>query len=103
MTPATGVMDRIFAGPLPSEWAQGLRLLRSSATGFTHLRVDHRIARVQLTGGCSSHGSTITIAGEIMPSLRRLPGVRWVKIYDNHGHTEHPTGRVDSIPESLEP
>lgn len=102
-TPATGVMDRIFAGPLPNEYAAGLRALRSRATGFTNLRISSGVARVQLTGGCSSGGSTVTIAGEIMPSLRQFSTVDFVKIYDPRGRTENPFGRSDSIPECLEP
>jgi hypothetical protein len=102
-TPATGVMDRIFAGPVAREEGRGLRLLRSQATGFTRLGVQAGVARVQLVGGCSSGGSTVTIAGEIMPSLRQFPTVDFVKIYDPAGRTERPTGRVDSIPECLEP
>jgi hypothetical protein len=102
-TPATGVMDRLFAGPLTSERAAGLRLLRSHATGFSHLSITDRVARVRLTGGCSSDGSTETIAGEIMPTLRQFGNVDWVKIFDPTGHTENPTGHTDSIPECLEP
>ena len=102
-TPATGLMDRLFAGPLPGEHAAGMRLLRSGATGFSHLTIRDRVARVRLAGGCSSHGSTATIAGEIMPTLRQLASVSWVKIYDPTGRTEHPTGHRDSIPECLEP
>ena len=101
--PATGVMDRIFAGPLPAEYAAGLRALLSRATGFTNLRISHGVARVQLTGGCSSGGSTVSIADEIMPSLRQFSTVDFVKIYDPSGHTEQPTGRSDSIPVGLEP
>jgi Sporulation and spore germination len=103
ITPATGVMDRIFAGPVPTEYASGLRALLSGATGFTNLRISSGVARVQLTGGCSSGGSTATIAGEIMPSLRQFSTVDFVKIYDPSGHTENPTGRSDSIPVCLEP
>lgn len=102
-TPATGLMDRLFAGVLPAERADGLRLLRSRATGFTIRSIRNGIARVQLTGGCSSGGSTVTIAGEIMPTLRQLPTVDWVKIYGPAGHTEHPFGQRDSIPACLEP
>ncbi len=101
--PATGVMDRLFAGPLQSEKADGLRLLRSRATGFTNLSIGNGIARVQLTGGCNSGGSTVTIAGEIMPTLRQFGSVDWVKIYGPAGHTETPNGRSDSIPVCLEP
>lgn len=103
LTPATGVMDHLFAGPTPAERARGLRFLASKATGFADLRIDRAIARVRLTGGCSSGGSTVTIAGEIFPTLRQFRTVDYVKIYDPAGRTERPRGRVDSIPECLEP
>lgn len=102
-TPATGLMDRLFAGPTPSEANSGLRLLASRASGFTGLSISGSIARIRLTGGCSSGGSTATIAQEIEPTLKQLRGVRFVKIYDPAGHTEHPTGARDSIPFCLEP
>ncbi len=101
--PATGLMDRLFAGALPLERSNGLRTLRSGATGFAIRSISNGIARVQLKGGCSSGGSTVTIAGEIMPTLRQLSTVDWVKIYDPAGHTEHPLGHQDSIPACLEP
>jgi hypothetical protein len=103
MTPATGVMDRLFAGPLPREQRHHLRLLRSHAKGYRILSIEDQVARVQLTGGCSSGGSTVTIAGEIMPTLRQFDSVSWVKIYGPGGHTENPTGHSDSIPFCLEP
>ena len=101
--PATGLMDRIFAGVLPRERAQGLRLLRSRATGWDDLEVAGGIARVRLTGGCSSGGSTISIADAIIPTLRRLPTVDWVKVYGPGGHTGSPNGPSDSIPACLNP
>ena len=102
-SPAVGVMDRLFAGVLLRERAHGLRLVRSAATGFANLSVDNRIARVRLTGGCNSHGSTVTIAGSIMPTLRQFHTVDWVKIYDPSGHTADPTGPSDSVPDCLNP
>lgn len=102
-TPATDLMDRLFAGPLPGERRDGLRLVRSRATGFADLAISGGIARVRLTGRCSSGGSTVTIAGSIMPTLRRLPTVDWVKILDRAGRTASPTGPTDSIPACLEP
>lgn len=101
-SPATGVMDRLFAGPTAAEMAQGLQLQASQATGFTGLSISHYVAKVQLTGGCGG-GSTASIAGEIIPTLKQFPTVRWVKIYDPQGRTEQPYGNVDSIPECLEP
>lgn len=102
-TPAQGVMDRLFAGVTPAEHTMGLRLLGSSATGYKNLSISNKIARVHLTGRCASGGSTVTIAGQIMPALRQFPTVDWVKIYDAQGRTESPTGRRDSIPTCLEP
>lgn len=101
--PAAGVLDRVFAGPVPSERRHGLRLLLSGSTGFSRLRIRNDIARVRLSGGCDSHGSTVTVAGAIRPSLRQFANVRWVKIADPSGATERPTGNTDSIPTCLEP
>lgn len=100
---ARGALQRLFAGPTQEEIAQRLRFVDSDATGFTDLSIVDGIARVRLTGGCSSHGSTFTIAGEIFPTLKQFNSVRWVKIYDPQGNTERPTGQTDSIPECLEP
>jgi len=103
--PATafGAMQRLFAGPTQAEQARGLKFASSGATGFKILSIRDGVARVQLTGKLSSGGSTFTIANEIMPTLKQLPGVHWVKIYDQKGHTERPFGHSDSIPSSLEP
>jgi hypothetical protein len=102
-SPATGVMDRLFAGPVAAEEADGLRLLRSHARGFADLAVTDGVARVRLTGGCNSDGSTVSVAGEVMPTLRQFSSVDWVKIFDPSGSTENPTGHTDSIPVCLEP
>lgn len=103
LTPATGVMDRLFAGPTETEKAQGLTFVSSEASGYKSLTIGSRIARIQLTGGCDCHGSTISIAGEVFPALKQFPTVDRVKIYDPQGRTEGPTGNTDSIPECLEP
>jgi hypothetical protein len=103
VAPAAGVLDRVFAGPVRSERRHGLRLLLSGSTGFSRLRIRNDIARVRLSGGCDSHGSTVTVAGAIRPALRQFSAVRWVKILDPSGATENPTGSTDSIPTCLEP
>jgi len=102
-SPATGVMDRLFAGPVVSERAAGLRLVRSHARGFAGPVIGNGVARVRLTGGCNSDGSTVTIAGQIMPTLRQFPEVDWVKVLSPSGDTEEPAGQTDSIPACLEP
>lgn len=101
--PAVAVMDRLFAGPTDAEYASGLRLQQSHATGFTGLSITDLVARLRLTGGCSSGGSTFSIADEIYPALKQFASVDFVKIYDPAGHTESPSGRNDSIPFCLEP
>ncbi len=101
--PAAGALHALFAGPTPSERAAGLQLVTSRAWGFDDLQVSSGIARVRLTHGCNSNGSTLTVAGEIMPTLRQFPTVDWVKIYGPGGATEQPGGNVDSIPTCLEP
>lgn len=100
---AFGALQRLFAGPTRAELTQGLRFVSSKATGFKHLSIQDHVARVQLTGGCSSGGSTFTIANEIRPTLKQFSSVRWVKIYSPSGYTERPRGHSDSIPECLEP
>lgn len=104
-TPAVGrgALTALFAGPTAFDRPAGLTFVNSEASGFTGLRIRNGIARVRLTGGCASGGSTFTIANEIMRTLKRLPTVDFVKIFDPHGHTERPAGRVDSIPTCLEP
>lgn len=77
--------------------------MASKATGFRNLRIDDGVARVQLTGGCGSGGSTFTVANEITPTLKQFPSVRWVKIYSPACRTERTHGHTDSIPAYLEP
>jgi hypothetical protein len=101
--PAAGVLQSLFAGPTPAELATGLRLVRSRAWGFDDLAIAGGIARLRLTHGCGSGGSTITIADQVRPTLKQFPTVNWVKIYAPGGQTEQPGGHVDSIPGCLEP
>ncbi|WP_327048420.1 GerMN domain-containing protein [Microbispora sp. NBC_01189] len=100
---ARGALQRLFAGPTRAEYAAGLRFVASGATGFRSVVVRGGVAHVRLTGAVGSGGSAFTVADEIMPTLKRLPGIHWVKIYDASGRTQHPAGRSDSVPESLEP
>ena len=97
-------MDRLYAGTTAGERASGLRFVASGSNGYKDLTISSgAVARVALTGGCTSGGSTVTVANEIMPTLRQLPNVDFVKVYDPAGTTERPTGASDSIPACLEP
>jgi hypothetical protein len=97
----SSALRRLFAGPTLAELDSGLRFIASGSTGFGYLQVSDGVARVRLAGGCNSGGSTVTVASEIMPTLRQFPSVHWVKIYDPAGGTEHPDGLTDSVPKCL--
>lgn len=101
--PAGGSLHRLFAGPTAAEYATGLRFVSSGATSWADLAISSAVARVRLLGGCSSGGSTVTIADEIMPTLRAFSTVDWVKIYAPSGQTGTASGSSDSMPECLEP
>ena len=96
-------MTALFAGPTEAEYKRGLRFVASGADGFTNLSIRSGVARVRLTGGCRSGGSTFTVANEIRPTLKQFASIRYVKVLDPLGRTERPTGSSDSIPECLEP
>lgn len=103
-TVARNALLRLYAHPTGAEKAAGLRLVPSRSTGFADLSISTgQVARVRLTGGCSSGGSTYTIANQIMPTLKQFASVRWVKIYDPSGRTQAHTGQRDSVPACLEP
>lgn len=100
---AAGALTALFAGPTAAEQAAGLTLVRSGTTGYTRLRISGGVAHVTLTGGCASGGSTMTIAGEIIPTLRQFASVSYVKIYAPDGTTARPAGAGDSLPDCLNP
>lgn len=101
--PARVALDALFEGPTEEERAAGLVLVTSEATGIGDLRIDDGTAHVHLEGGCSSGGSTLTVAEEIVPTMLQFAEVEAVKIYDPDGNTESPDEPGDSIPECLEP
>jgi hypothetical protein len=98
-----GALDALFAGPTRKESAGGLRFVASAAEGFTGLRIADGTATVQLVGGCSSGGSTFTVADEITATLRQFTTVETVKILDPQGETTAPDEPGDSIPICLNP
>ena len=102
-TPERGALDALFEGPTAHERGDGLRFVDSGASGIADLRVTDGTARVRLKGGCSSGGSTFTIADEVAATLRQFEDVVAVKIYDPDGTTERPDAPGDSIPICLEP
>ncbi len=100
---ARAVLLQFFAGPTPAETAAGLTLVLSGATGFSNVTIHDTIARVYLTGNCNSQGATYTIANPLYANLIQFGTVSYVKIYDQNGQTQQPTGYTNSIPACLEP
>ena len=97
------VLTQLFLGPTEAEKAQGLDVVLSGTTGFSDLTIENGVARVYLTGACSSQGATYTIANLIYANLSQFPEIQWIKIYDQNNETETPDGQSGSIPFCLEP
>jgi len=97
------VLTQLFIGPTEAEKAQGLSVILSGTTGFNSLSIENGIARVYLTGTCTSQGATYTIANLIYANLKQFPEIQWIKIYDQNNETETPDGQSGSIPFCLEP
>jgi hypothetical protein len=97
------VLEQLFQGPTPQEQLQGLALVNSGFTGFSSLEIRDGVARVYLTGACQSTGATYTIANLLRVNLEQFDDIDAVKIYDENGQTEEPTGTGSSIPFCLEP
>ena len=110
---AAGLLDRLFAGTTAAESADQHGFASSEATGFSKVTVSaSHVARVYLVGGCDTGWwdtypgdlpGLVRIQNEIIPTLKALPTVDWVKIYDAHGTTRRPTGPIDSYPDCLFP
>ncbi|MCZ7535603.1 MAG: GerMN domain-containing protein [Acidimicrobiia bacterium] len=101
--PVTGALDALFAGPTTDEANEGIILVASGATGVGEVTLEDGVARVHLEGGCSSGGSTLSVADEIIPTLRQFEEVDVVKVYDPDGTTGDADGPHDSMPFCLEP
>jgi hypothetical protein len=101
---ATRTLQKYFEGPTADEQAAGLVRLMNGFTGFSSISIQNGVARVYMTGGpCNSEGATYTIANLLYANLTQFSTITWVKIYDQDGHTEQPTGQSNSIPACLEP
>jgi hypothetical protein len=62
---------------------------------------DRGVARLTLKGGCDGHGRAITVADQIMATLKSFEHIEWVKIFGPSGRTREPWGPSDSIPDCL--
>lgn len=98
------VLDEFFKGPSDVERNQGLAVIHNGFTGYSKVEfATGGVVRVYLTGNCQSNGTLYNITPPLIVSLKRLPEVKFVKIYDQFGYTREPAARVDSIPACLDP
>lgn len=100
---ASAILEQLYLGPTEEEKAQGLTVVLSGTTGVSDIEIKNGVAHITLMGECNSGGSTYTIANLIFANLKDFNNFQWIKIYDQNGETETPTGQSDSIPFCLEP
>jgi uncharacterized protein YjbI with pentapeptide repeats len=100
--PAAQALEWLFAAPI-REPDLGLVFIDSEATGFKDFTIVDGVARLTLTGGCDSKGSTFAVDTQIHATLTQFPDIEFVKIFDPSGQTADPDGRSDSAPDCLQP
>jgi hypothetical protein len=97
------VLDEFFKGPGDVERNQGLAVISNGFTGYRKVELRNGVAYVYLAGSCQSNGTLYNITRPLIATLKQLPGVQFVKVYDQFGYTREPAARVDSIPVCLDP
>ena len=99
-----GLLNEYFKGPGATErFTYGWIALYNGFTGYSRFELINGVAHIYLEGTCDRAGATYTIANLLNLNLKQFPEVRFVKIYDENGSTQSPTGFVDSIPACLQP
>ena len=95
------MLDEYFKGPGATEkyyyrWVA----LYNGFTGYSKLEVTDGTAHLYLTGSCErgDSGYDYTIADLLTYNLKRYSFINTVKIYDEHGSTQNPSGIGDSQP-----
>ena len=97
------VLDEFFKGPSDVERNQGLAVIANGFTGYSKVNLANGGVYVYLAGNCQSNGTLYNITRPLVASLKQIPEVQFVKVYDQLGHTREPAARVDSIPACLDP
>lgn len=98
----TTALDEYFKGPGAIEKSYyGYIGIYNGFSGYSKLEFANGVANVYLTGSCQASGLSFTIADLIMYNLKQFPQVQYVKVYDQYGQTQDPTGATDSRPVCL--
>jgi murein DD-endopeptidase MepM/ murein hydrolase activator NlpD len=94
-----GALNEYFKGPGSTERLTfGWIGVYNGFTGYSRFEVTDGVANVYLTGTCTSEGKDFNIADLLRLNLKQFPQIRFVKIYDEHGQTQNPSGQSDSEP-----
>ena len=96
-------LDEFFKGPSDVERNQGLAVISNGFTGYTRVQFLNGGVYVYLAGNCLSNGTLYNITRPLIATLKQIPEVKFVKIYDQFGYTREPAARLDSIPVCLDP
>ena len=92
-------LNEFFKGPGSTErYSYGWIGIYNGFTGYDKLEIDNNVAHVYLTGACTSEGKDFNIADLIGFNLKQFPEIQFVKIYDQNGQTQNPSGASDSEP-----
>jgi len=102
INPIDGALSAYFMGPTAEEQASGLIGVYNGFTGYRRAELQDGILNVYLGGNCRSNGTPYTIAEPLIQTLKQMPGVQSVKIFDEYDHTRAPSGPVDSWPACLD-
>ncbi len=98
------LLDEYFKGPGATErTSYGWINLTNGFTGYNRFELINGVAHIYLKGTCDRAGATYTMANLLTYNFKQFPDVQFVKIYDENGSTQSPTGFVDSIPLCLQP
>ncbi|MCF6277302.1 MAG: hypothetical protein L3J16_00920, partial [Anaerolineales bacterium] len=90
-----------FKGPGSTERYWGYIGIYNGFTGYSKLEMVNNVAHIYLTGQCIGDNSGYTIANLIEKNLKQFDNINFVKIYDQNGVTENPSGNSDSRPACL--
>jgi hypothetical protein len=96
-------LNEYFKGPGSTErFSYGWIALYNGFTGYSRLEIRDGVAHVNLTGTCTPDGRDFTIADLLISNLKQFSQIRFVKVYDENGQTQDPSGLSDSIPACLQ-
>ena len=98
------LLDEYFKGPGATErYSYGWINLTNGFIGYNKFEFTNGVANIYLKGTCNRGDATYTIANLLTYNFKQFPEVKFVKIYDENGSTQDPSGLSDSIPACLKP